>query len=1038
ADAETILRAGADEVRARFELLDDDGSPLPLERLPTRRVFAGADEAEELVRYRVLATGEERCSVVRSLPVRAADGEPELAITLFHDVTDERRGSRRLQFLAETSAALGGSLDAEAALRGLERLIVPEFAAGYAAELADGGAVEAGTRSGEATALPLASRGRRLGTLTLFGTRDAELAEELASRIATTVDNARLHRETGRAAALLDTLFATAPVGLAFLDHECRFVRVNGALAEINGLSEQEHVGRRLRELIPTVDPEIEERFRSVLETGEPLLDQEETGATPARPGEERHFRVSYYPIRSGDDELLGIGVAVIETSEQKRVETERAELLAREQAAREEAEAAAQTLRRLASVTEAALEHLGLDDFLYAVLHRLVEVLGGDTAVMLLLNDEGALEVKAAIGLGSAIELAVPIQLGRGMAGNVAASGRPRLVDDLDKIELASPHLRARGVRSLVAVPIVSREGIVGVVHIDSLRTGAFGEQDVRLLELATDRIALALNQSRLFEAESRARASAQEAQERLGFLAEASAVLGSSLDYQHTLSSLAELVVPRFADLCAIHVVRDDGSIEVVSIVHRDQERSARAFESARQYPIDPEATTGIPAVIRSDRAQLLPEVTAEDVAEMAAERPGREESLLALVGASALAAPLTARGRTYGAITFVCDVSGRRYSEEDLAFAEELAGRLATAVDNARLYREAEDQARAARILQSVGDGVFLVDGDGVVRYWNHAAETITGLPAARVVDRRVGEAVPGWAAIEDLVPLGTAPELVPLQLPGRELWLSVSGVALDEGTVYAFRDLTEERAIEELRTEFVSTVSHELRTPLAAIYGAAMTLRREDVQLDESQRANLLEVVAGESDRLARTVNDILWASRLDSGMLTVAIGSCDPVQLAETVVASQRAHLPEGIEVALEVEEGLPPVAADPDKVRQVLVNLVDNAVKYSPDGGRVTLRLHERGAHVRFVVTDQGLGIPYAEQRRIFDKFYRLDPDLTRGVGGTGLGLYICNALVRRMHGRIWVESEPGRGSTFTVELPVAGGEADVTAHLAT
>jgi signal transduction histidine kinase len=87
---------------------------------------------------------------------------------------------------------------------------------------------------------------------------------------------------------------------------------------------------------------------------------------------------------------------------------------------------------------------------------------------------------------------------------------------------------------------------------------------------------------------------------------------------------------------------------------------------------------------------------------------------------------------------------------------------------------------------------------------------------------------------------------------------------------------------------------------------------------------------------------------------------------------------------------------------------------------------------------VRFVVTDQGLGIPYAEQRRIFDKFYRLDPDLTRGVGGTGLGLYICHALVRRMHGRIWVESEPGVGSTFTVELPVAGGEADVTAHLAT
>ncbi|HEY6029685.1 MAG TPA: PAS domain-containing protein, partial [Gaiellaceae bacterium] len=418
ADAETILRAGADEVRARFELLDEDGSPLPLERLPTRRVFAGADEAEELVRYRVLATGEERCSVVRSLPVRAADGEPELAITLFHDVTDERRGSRRLQFLAETSAALAASLDVVTALRGLDDLVVADLAEGYAVELADGGAVEGGTRTETTTTLPLVSRRRRLGTLTLFGARDSELADELARRVATAVDNARLRRETGRAAALLDTLFGTAPVGLAFLDRDLRFVRVNGALAEMNGLSEQEHVGRTPRELIPTLDPAIDERFRRVLETGEPLLDQEETGTTPARPDEERYFRVSYYPIQSDDGELLGVGVAVVETTGQKRVEAERAELLVRAQTAREEAETAAQTLRQLARVTEAALEHLGLEDLLYAVLDRLVEVLGGDTAALLLLNEEGALEVKAAIGLGSAIELAVPIQLGRGMAG--------------------------------------------------------------------------------------------------------------------------------------------------------------------------------------------------------------------------------------------------------------------------------------------------------------------------------------------------------------------------------------------------------------------------------------------------------------------------------------------------------------------------------------------------------------------------------------------------------------------------------------------
>jgi signal transduction histidine kinase len=117
-------------------------------------------------------------------------------------------------------------------------------------------------------------------------------------------------------------------------------------------------------------------------------------------------------------------------------------------------------------------------------------------------------------------------------------------------------------------------------------------------------------------------------------------------------------------------------------------------------------------------------------------------------------------------------------------------------------------------------------------------------------------------------------------------------------------------------------------------------------------------------------------------------------------------------------------------------VRQVLVNLVENAVKYSPDGGRVEVRLAAVGAQVRFSVVDEGLGIPYAEHRRVFEKFYRLDPNMTRGIGGTGLGLYICREIIRRMNGRIYVESEPGRGSRFTVELPIAGAEADVLAHV--
>jgi signal transduction histidine kinase len=152
---------------------------------------------------------------------------------------------------------------------------------------------------------------------------------------------------------------------------------------------------------------------------------------------------------------------------------------------------------------------------------------------------------------------------------------------------------------------------------------------------------------------------------------------------------------------------------------------------------------------------------------------------------------------------------------------------------------------------------------------------------------------------------------------------------------------------------------------------------------------------------------------------------VAIRSCDATSLARQMVEAARAHAPAGVALVLSTPEDLPPVAVDPDKIRQVIANLLDNAIKYSPDGGRVELTLSQADARVRFRVSDEGLGIPPAEHERIFEKFYRLDPQLTRGVGGTGLGLYICRELVHRMHGRIWVESDGQAGSSFFVDLPV-------------
>jgi signal transduction histidine kinase len=184
--------------------------------------------------------------------------------------------------------------------------------------------------------------------------------------------------------------------------------------------------------------------------------------------------------------------------------------------------------------------------------------------------------------------------------------------------------------------------------------------------------------------------------------------------------------------------------------------------------------------------------------------------------------------------------------------------------------------------------------------------------------------------------------------------------------------------------------------------------------------------LLDVIADESNRLAEIVNDLLLASHLDSGELQVSIEQCDPRELAESVLDAARTHLPEAIELSLRAPAKLPWVAADRGQLRQVLVNLVENAVKYSPDGGPVVLELEPQGAMLRFAVHDPGLGVPENERTRIFEKFYRLDPNMTRGIGGTGLGLYICRELVRRVNGKIWVEPHDGAGSTFVVEIPLA------------
>jgi PAS domain S-box-containing protein len=232
--------------------------------------------------------------------------------------------------------------------------------------------------------------------------------------------------------------------------------------------------------------------------------------------------------------------------------------------------------------------------------------------------------------------------------------------------------------------------------------------------------------------------------------------------------------------------------------------------------------------------------------------------------------------------------------------------------------------------------------------------------------------------------------------------------------------------EQRQLERLRSDIVATVGHELRTPLTSIYGMAITLRRDDLNLTDAARGDLLDVIVDQSLRMSKTIDDFLAASGLEQGQLTVQAHPCDVAAVASAVVEAMDSQVPSEVHVQLRRSRAPTVAQADEHRLHQILANLVENAIKYSPGGGDVQVRVRRAGANVCVDVADHGLGIAHSEQSHVFDRFHRLDPGQTMGVAGTGLGLYIAREMARRMGGDVTVRSRPGRGSTFTLRLPAA------------
>jgi signal transduction histidine kinase len=357
-------------------------------------------------------------------------------------------------------------------------------------------------------------------------------------------------------------------------------------------------------------------------------------------------------------------------------------------------------------------------------------------------------------------------------------------------------------------------------------------------------------------------------------------------------------------------------------------------------------------------------------------------------------------------------------------------------------AELQRERDT---SAALIDGAADGIAVVDRDLRLVRFNPAMQALCGRTRNKVLGGLApvglqfestdgvpleGPAYPLAAVLADGTPLTM--ELLLFDGAGERLWVSGTFSAIRDPetgepvqALAILRDITAQKEIEQLQRDFVSIVSHELRAPLTAIKGFAKTLVTKDEELDAPTRREFLSTVNEQAERLARLVDDLLQVSRIDANRVRVELAEID-------IDASLRALMGQfhskwgSRRVIIDTDRGLPLVRADRAKLEEILINLIDNAIKYSPAWTPVRVTARVTGDEIEVAVADRGYGIAPDDAAQLFQKFHRITTPATRDIGGTGLGLYIVKGLVEAHGGRVWVESVPGAGSTFAFTIPRA------------
>jgi PAS domain S-box-containing protein len=400
-----------------------------------------------------------------------------------------------------------------------------------------------------------------------------------------------------------------------------------------------------------------------------------------------------------------------------------------------------------------------------------------------------------------------------------------------------------------------------------------------------------------------------------------------------------------------------------------------------------------------------------------------------------------PLVYRDRVVGMIFIFRKYSGR-FSANDRALLQSFADQAAIAVRNAQFYTQIRrEKQRMDTLLDSAADGILILSPDTIVERCNPAFEKLSGVPNNEILGRKHIEVI-SWTQVENGLPLDKAIAqgwpLTPhatlyvegdLERRGRRpvpVGITYAPLLSPEGQliniVATVRDISHFREADEIKSTFISVVSHELKTPVALIKGYVGTLRREDATWDRAVVQDSLAVIEDEADRLTELIENLLDATRLQSGTLSLTRTDLNLEKTAERVVERFTVQSPEH-NFFVDFPEDFPVILGDEDRLEQVLYNLFSNAVKYSPEGGEIRIRAQARVEQVIVCVSDQGSGIAPADIPHIFDRFYR-SPEAIKRTKGTGLGLFLARAVIEAHGGRIWVDPRPERGAQICFSLP--------------